>query len=75
MRKIQAAISCRRPAKIDLFLPPGGPGTRIDSHLYSGYVVPSLYDSLLGKIIVWGTTDPRRSAECGVPWMNVLSLV
>src|SRR4029079_473935 len=40
--------------EIDLFLPPGGPGTRIDSHLDSGYVVPSLYDSLLGKIIVWG---------------------
>jgi acetyl-CoA carboxylase biotin carboxylase subunit len=40
--------------EIDLFLPPGGPGTRIDSHLYSGYVVPSVYDSLLGKIIVWG---------------------
>ena len=42
--------------EVDLFLPPGGPGTRIDSHLYSGYVVPSAYDSLLGKIIVWGAT-------------------
>jgi acetyl-CoA carboxylase biotin carboxylase subunit len=40
--------------EVDLFLPPGGPGTRIDSHLYSGYVVPPAYDSLLGKIIVWG---------------------
>jgi acetyl-CoA carboxylase, biotin carboxylase subunit len=39
--------------EIDLFLPPGGPGTRIDSHLYSGYVIPTVYDSLLGKIIVW----------------------
>ncbi len=39
--------------EVDLFLPPGGPGTRIDSHLYSGYVVPTVYDSLLGKIIVW----------------------
>ena len=39
--------------EVDLFLPPGGPGTRIDSHLYSGYVVPPAYDSLLGKIIVW----------------------
>ena len=40
--------------EVDLYLPPGGPGTRIDSHLYSGYIVPSAYDSLLGKIIVWG---------------------
>jgi len=41
--------------EVDLYLPPGGPGTRIDSHLYSGYVVPSSYDSLLGKIIVWAS--------------------
>ena len=40
--------------EVDLYLPPGGPGIRIDSHLYSGYVVPSSYDSLLGKIIAWG---------------------
>ncbi|MGH9419675.1 MAG: acetyl-CoA carboxylase biotin carboxylase subunit, partial [Thermoanaerobaculia bacterium] len=33
---------------------PGGPGVRIDSHLYTGYVVPPHYDSLLAKIIVWG---------------------
>ena len=41
--------------EVDLFLPPGGPGVRIDSHLYSGYTIPSVYDSLLGKIIVWGS--------------------
>ena len=34
--------------------PPGGPGVRMDSHLYSGYEVPPYYDSLLGKLIVWG---------------------
>jgi acetyl-CoA carboxylase biotin carboxylase subunit len=33
---------------------PGGPGIRMDSHLYSGYEVPPFYDSLLGKLIVWG---------------------
>jgi acetyl-CoA carboxylase biotin carboxylase subunit len=33
---------------------PGGPGVRIDSHLYAGYEVPPFYDSLLGKLIVWG---------------------
>lgn len=41
--------------EVDLFLPPGGPGVRIDSHLYSGYTIPAVYDSLLGKIIVWGS--------------------
>jgi acetyl-CoA carboxylase, biotin carboxylase subunit len=33
---------------------PGGPGVRMDSHLYPGYEVPPFYDSLLGKLIVWG---------------------
>lgn len=40
--------------KITLYSPPGGPGVRVDSHLYSGYEVPIFYDSLLSKLIVWG---------------------
>lgn len=40
--------------RVDLYSPPGGPGVRVDSHLYSGYEVPSQYDSLLAKLIVWG---------------------
>jgi acetyl-CoA carboxylase biotin carboxylase subunit len=45
-----------RPASgvVDRFLTPGGPGIRMDSHLYPGYEVPPYYDSLLGKLIVWG---------------------
>jgi acetyl-CoA carboxylase biotin carboxylase subunit len=39
---------------------PGGPGVRIDTHLYPGYEVPPFYDSLLGKLIVWG--DDREIA-------------
>lgn len=42
------------PGKIELFLPPGGFGVRVDSHAYPGYHVPPNYDSLLGKLIVWG---------------------
>jgi acetyl-CoA carboxylase, biotin carboxylase subunit len=39
---------------------PGGPGVRVDSHIYSGYTVPSYYDSLLAKVIVWA--PDRREA-------------
>jgi acetyl-CoA carboxylase, biotin carboxylase subunit len=38
------------------YLPPGGPGVRVDSHLYSGYSIPPHYDSLLAKLIVWAPT-------------------
>ncbi|MGH2534248.1 MAG: acetyl-CoA carboxylase biotin carboxylase subunit [Thermomicrobiales bacterium] len=39
---------------IDTYVAPGGPGVRVDSHLYAGYTVPPHYDSLLGKVIAWG---------------------
>jgi acetyl-CoA carboxylase biotin carboxylase subunit len=39
---------------VRLFVPPGGPGIRVDSHLYSGYTTPPNYDSLLGKVLSWG---------------------
>jgi acetyl-CoA carboxylase, biotin carboxylase subunit len=39
---------------VQSYLAPGGPGVRMDTHLYSGYEVPPYYDSLLGKLIVWG---------------------
>jgi acetyl-CoA carboxylase, biotin carboxylase subunit len=39
---------------IETYTAPGGPGVRMDSHLYPGYEVPPFYDSLLGKLIVWG---------------------
>ena len=42
------------PGKITGWLPPGGPGVRIDSHVYTGYEIPPFYDSLIGKLIVWG---------------------
>ncbi|HEY7969630.1 MAG TPA: acetyl-CoA carboxylase biotin carboxylase subunit [Candidatus Limnocylindrales bacterium] len=45
-----------RPAAgvVERYLAPGGPGVRMDSHLFAGYEVPPFYDSLLGKLIVWG---------------------
>ncbi len=44
------------PGKVGLFHAPGGPGVRVDSHLYSGYSVPPYYDSLIAKLITHGNT-------------------
>jgi acetyl-CoA carboxylase biotin carboxylase subunit len=42
---------------------PGGPGVRVDTHLYEGYEVPPFYDSLLAKLIVWGEDRPQAVAR------------
>jgi acetyl-CoA carboxylase biotin carboxylase subunit len=42
------------PGVINVFHPPGGPGVRLDTHVYAGYRVPPFYDSLLAKLIVHG---------------------
>ncbi len=61
-----AAIECRinaedpennfmpSPGKVEALILPGGPNVRVDSHIYAGYEVPSYYDSLLAKVIVYG---------------------
>jgi acetyl-CoA carboxylase, biotin carboxylase subunit len=48
------------PGPIRLWHAPGGPGIRVDSHIYSGYNVPPNYDSLVGKIIAYG--ESREAA-------------
>ena len=48
------------PGKITVFHPPGGPGVRLDTHVYTGYTVPPYYDSLLAKLICQG----RDREEC-----------
>ena len=48
------------PGRITMWHPPGGPGVRVDSHIYSNYFVPPYYDSMIGKIIVYG--DNREHA-------------
>jgi acetyl-CoA carboxylase biotin carboxylase subunit len=62
------AIECRITAEdaeadfrpqtgtVTQYIPPGGPGVRVDSYMYTGYEVPPHYDSLLAKLIVWGNT-------------------
>ncbi len=42
------------PGKISVFHPPGGPGVRVDTHAYAGYVIPPHYDSMVAKLIVHG---------------------
>jgi acetyl-CoA/propionyl-CoA carboxylase biotin carboxyl carrier protein len=49
------------PARVTAYRPPSGPGVRIDSHCYQGYVMPPQYDSLLAKLIVWG--ENREAAR------------
>ena len=44
------------PGKITLYHPPGGPGIRVDSHIYQGYTVPPHYDSMVAKVIAHGDT-------------------
>jgi acetyl-CoA carboxylase, biotin carboxylase subunit len=69
------AIECRITAEdadndfrpqtgvIEHYLPPGGPGVRVDSHLFAGYEVPPHYDSLLAKLIVWAETREAAIAR------------
>ncbi len=44
------------PGKITSYHPPGGPGIRVDTHVYAGYTVPPNYDSMVGKVIAYGAT-------------------
>lgn len=69
------AIECRITAEdaaadfrpqtgvVTRYLPPGGPGVRVDSHLYTGYEVPPHYDSLLAKLIIWGCNRDEAIAR------------
>jgi acetyl-CoA carboxylase biotin carboxylase subunit len=61
------------PGRINGYLPPGGPGVRMDSHVYTDYEIPPYYDSLIGKLIVWGSDRPtairrmkRALRECAI---------
>jgi acetyl-CoA carboxylase biotin carboxylase subunit len=75
--KIQShAIECRinaedpyrnfapSPGKVELFVPPGGRGVRLDSHVYSGYSIPPNYDSMIGKLIVHGKDRKEAITLC-----------
>jgi len=71
------AIECRinaedpekfipQPGQVDSFHAPGGPGIRVDSHIYDGYTIPSNYDSMIGKLIAHGETREAALARMRV---------
>jgi acetyl-CoA carboxylase biotin carboxylase subunit len=51
------------PGRITTWHPPGGPGIRVDSHVYANYFVPPHYDSMIGKIIAYGDTREQAMAR------------
>ncbi|HZA96473.1 MAG TPA: acetyl-CoA carboxylase biotin carboxylase subunit [Burkholderiaceae bacterium] len=51
------------PGRITAWHPPGGPGVRVDSHVYAGYFVPPNYDSMIGKVICYGDTRNQALAR------------
>ena len=51
------------PGVVTTFHPPGGPGVRVDTHIYAGYTVPPYYDSLLAKVIVHGNDRAEALAR------------
>ena len=72
-----AAIECRvnaedpykftpSPGRITAWHTPGGPGVRVDSHAYAGYMVPPHYDSMIGKLICYGDTREQALARMRV---------
>lgn len=51
------------PGKITRWVAPGGANVRLDTHAYAGYTVPMFYDSMIGKLIVWGQTREKAIAK------------
>jgi acetyl-CoA carboxylase biotin carboxylase subunit len=51
------------PGKINKWIAPGGKDVRIDSHAHAGYIIPQHYDSMIGKVIVWGEDRDRAIAK------------
>jgi acetyl-CoA carboxylase biotin carboxylase subunit len=54
------------PGRITSWHMPGGPGIRVDSHVYNNYFVPPNYDSLIGKLIAYGDTREQAIARMGI---------
>ena len=60
------------PGLIEHYHPPGGPGVRVDTHIYSGYKVPPYYDSMIGKLIVHGDTREQAIARMSMALSEIV---
>ncbi|MEY3666138.1 MAG: acetyl-CoA carboxylase biotin carboxylase subunit [Pseudomonadota bacterium] len=54
------------PGRITAWHPPGGPGIRVDSHAYAGYMVPPHYDSMIAKVLAYGDTREQALRRMGI---------
>ncbi|MDD3886457.1 MAG: acetyl-CoA carboxylase biotin carboxylase subunit [Victivallaceae bacterium] len=52
------------PGTLSMFIPAGGPNVRMDTHAFTGYRIPPYYDSMIGKLIVWGHDRKEALATC-----------
>jgi len=60
------------PGRITMWHSPGGPGVRVDSHIYSNYFVPPTYDSMIGKLITYGDTREQAIARMRTALLETL---
>jgi acetyl-CoA carboxylase biotin carboxylase subunit len=60
------------PGEVTHFHAPGGPGVRVDSHLYNGYRVPPYYDSMIAKVITHGDTRDIALARMRIAMDEIL---
>ncbi|HEY3299850.1 MAG TPA: acetyl-CoA carboxylase biotin carboxylase subunit [Methylophilaceae bacterium] len=60
------------PGRITTFHMPGGPGVRVDTHAYQGYMVPPHYDSMIGKLITYGDTRDQAIARMDIALSEIV---
>lgn len=60
------------PGRITTFHMPGGPGIRVDTHAYQNYIVPSNYDSMIGKLIAYGDTREQAIARMRIALSEIV---
>ncbi len=60
------------PGRLSAWHPPGGPGIRVDSHVYAGYYVPPHYDSMIAKVLAYGITRDQALARMRCALMEMI---
>ena len=60
------------PGTIELWHPPGGPGIRVDSHIYTGYQIPPYYDSMIAKVVAFANSRESAITRMGIALSEML---